>query len=77
MASIVDIVTSQTIEGAALPYRIFAVIDYKDHKQFRKLMAQKYDYQDISIRMDKYLSSVYINFRNEVDAASFLLLSGE
>tara|TARA_Y100000389_G_C17449536_1_gene513801 strand:- start:1625 stop:1870 length:246 start_codon:yes stop_codon:yes gene_type:complete len=73
----ISIISSQTIEGVALPYTVSMLLDNDNHKAFRKLMADKFNSKDISIRISKYINEASVHFRNESDVAEFLLLVGE
>ena len=73
-----NIVSSQTTEGVALPYMVSVSLDDVDNnKAFRQLMQDRFYYKDISIRISKYINLADIHFRNESDVAIFLLLAGE
>ena len=73
----VDIVSSQTTTGVALPYMVSVSLDEEDNRKFRELMRERFYYKDISIRISKYINLADIHFRNESDVAIFLLLAGE
>jgi len=75
--TMLNIVSSQTTKGVALPYMVSVSLDPDDNKQFRKLMRDRFYYKDISIRISKYINLADIHFRNESDVAIFLLLAGE
>ncbi|SVA83828.1 uncharacterized protein METZ01_LOCUS136682 [marine metagenome] len=51
--------------------------DSDNHKAFRKMMSEKFNHKDISIRISKYINDASIHFRNEDDVAEFLLIAGE
>jgi hypothetical protein len=73
-----NIVSSQTTKGVALPYMVSVSLDdLENQKQFRQLMQDRFYYKDISIRISKYINLADIHFRNESDVAIFLLLAGE
>ena len=73
-----NIVSSQTTKGVALPYMVSVSLDDVDNnKQFRELMRDRFYHKDISIRISKYINLADIHFRNESDVAIFLLLAGE
>jgi hypothetical protein len=74
----IHIIGSTTTEGVALPYNVSMLLnDVDNHKAFRKMMAEKFNSKDISIRISKYINEASIHFRNESDVAEFLLLVGE
>ena len=74
----IHIIGSTTTEGVALPYNVSMLLnDVDNHKAFRKMMAEKFNSKDSSIRISKYINEASIHFRNESDVAEFLLLVGE
>ena len=74
----INIIGSTVTEGVALPYTVQMILNDSDnHKKFRKMMSEKFNQRDISIRISKYINEASIHFRNESDVAEFLLLVGE
>jgi len=74
----IHIIGSTTIKGVALPYMVQMILnDVDNHKEFRKMMSEKFNHKDISIRISKYINEASIHFRNESDVAEFLLIAGE
>ena len=74
----ISIIGSTTTKGVALPYNVSMILNDDDqHKAFRKMMSEKFNHKDISIRISKYINEASIHFRNESDVAEFLLLVGE
>ena len=72
------IMASSYTKGVALPYNVSMLLnDVDNHKAFRKMMAEKFNPKDISIRISKYINEASIHFRNESDVAEFLLVAGE
>ena len=74
----ISIIGSTTTKGVALPYNVSMILNDDDqHKAFRKMMSEKFNHKDISIRISKYINEASIHFRNESDVAEFLLIAGE
>ena len=74
----ISIIGSSTIKGVALPYNVSMILNDDDqHKAFRKMMSEKFNHKDISIRISKYINEASIHFRNESDVVEFLFLVGE
>jgi|TARA_R110002167_G_scaffold137079_1_gene323922 hypothetical protein len=70
--------TSTYTKGVALPYTVSMILnDADNHKAFRRMMSEKFNHKDISIRISKYINEASIHFRNESDVAEFLLVAGE
>lgn len=74
----ISIINSSFTKGVALPYSVTMILnDTDNHKAFRKMMSEKFNQKDISIRISKYINDASIHFRNEDDVAEFLLIAGE
>ena len=74
----ISIINSTTTKGVALPYTVSMYLnDVDNHKAFRKMMSEKFNHIDISIRISKYINEASIHFRNESDVVEFLFLVGE
>lgn len=74
----ISIINSSFTKGVALPYTVQMILhDNDNHKAFRKMMSEKFNHKDISIRISKYINEASIHFRNEEDVAEFLLIAGE
>jgi hypothetical protein len=74
----ISIINSSFTKGVALPYSVSMILNDSDnHKAFRKMMSEKFNHKDISIRISKYINDASIHFRNEDDVAEFLLIVGE
>ena len=74
----IHIIGSTTTKGVALPYNVSMILNDDDqHKAFRKMMSEKFNHKDISIRISKYINEASIHFRNESDVVEFLFLVGE
>jgi|TARA_R110000823_G_scaffold75631_1_gene173025 hypothetical protein len=74
----IHIMTSTYTKGVALPYTVSMILnDADNHKAFRRMMSEKFNHKDISIRISKYINEASIHFRNESDVAEFLLVAGE
>jgi hypothetical protein len=74
----ISIIGSTTTKGVALPYNVSMILNDDDqHKAFRKMMSEKFNHKDISIRISKYINEASIHFRNESDVVEFLFLVGE
>lgn len=67
-----ELVTSKTIADVKLPYCVVISFD-GDSKYLRKELVARYNQSDISCQIERYTSIATINFRNEMDAADFLL----
>lgn len=66
------LVKSITIPDVKLPYCVVVSFD-GDGKYLRKELVARYDQSDISCQIERYTSIATINFRNEIDAADFLM----
>ena len=74
----IHIIGSTTTKGVALPYTVQMILnDVDNHKAFRRMMSEKFNHKDISIRISQYINEASIHFRNESDVAEFLLIAGE
>ena len=74
----IHIIGSTTTKGVALPYTVQMILnDVDNHKAFRRMMSEKFNHKDISIRISKYINEASIHFRNESDVVEFLFLVGE
>ena len=67
-----ELVKSLTIPDVKLPYCVVVMFD-GDGSQFRKELVTRYRPGDISCQIERYTSLATINFRNEIDAADFLM----
>ena len=67
-----ELVKSLTIPDVKLPYCVVVMFD-GDGSQFRKELVTRYSPGDISCQIERYTSLATINFRNEIDAADFLM----
>ena len=48
----ISIIGSTTTKGVALPYNVSMILNDDDqHKAFRKMMSEKFNHKDISIRI--------------------------
>jgi hypothetical protein len=72
MESGLTIVSSKTFKNVKLPYCITVSFD-GDGKQLRNELVSRYDQGDFSCQIERYTSMAIINFRNEQDAADFLM----
>ena len=67
-----SLVKSSTNKEVKLPYSV--VISFSgDGKQLRKELVSRYIQGDFSCHLERYTSIATIHFRNEVDAADFLM----
>ena len=78
----INIVKTKVIEGAGLPYTVyvsFDVDDYDSHnikkceRDFRNLLIEHCG-SDVGIYFDRYSMMATLNFRNEDEAAMFMML---
>jgi hypothetical protein len=67
-----ELIKTITIPDVKLPYCVVVMFD-GDGKYLRKDLVARYDQSDISCQIENYTSIATINFRNEVDAADFLM----
>lgn len=67
-----ELVKTITIPDVKLPYCVIVMFD-GDGKHLRKDLVARYAQSDISCQIENYTSIATINFRNEVDAADFLM----
>lgn len=67
-----ELVKSLTIPNVNLPYCVVVMFD-GDGKKFRQELVTRYKSSDISCQIERYTSLATINFRNELDAADFLM----
>ena len=65
------LVKSLTIKDVKLPYSI--IVSFGDGKELRKHLVSRYSQGDFSCQIERYTSIATINFRNERDAADFLM----
>jgi len=74
-----ELASSQIIEGVKLPYSIsvFVAEDEYTNRSFRRYISENFDKKDVSVRMEQQLNMATINFRNEVDAANFLMIMAD
>ncbi len=67
----INLVKSLVIENVKLPYTI--VVMYDTDTNLRNELVSRYESKDFSCHINKYISTATINFRNEIDAADFLM----
>lgn len=67
-----ELVKTITIPDVKLPYCVVVMFD-GDGKHLRKDLVARYNQSDISCQIENYTSIATINFRNEIDAADFLM----
>lgn len=67
-----QLIKSATIPDVKLPYCVTIMFE-GDGKQLRKELVTRYDQSDFSCQISSYTSIATINFRNEIDAADFLM----
>lgn len=67
-----ELVASRTISNVKLPYCVVIMFE-GDSKHLRKELVARYNQSDISCQIERYTSIATINFRNEMDAADFLM----
>ena len=72
MESGLTIVSSKTIKNVKLPYCVTVSLD-GDGKLLRSELVSRYNQRDFSCLIQKYQGIAIINFRNEEDAADFLM----
>ena len=69
----IKLVKSLTIENVKLPYAVVVVYDDASDIALRNELVSRYKLRDFSCHVDRYISTATINFRNEIDAADFLM----
>lgn len=69
----IKLVKSLTIKNVKLPYTVVVVYDGTSDMVLRNELVSRYESRDFSCHVDKYISTATINFRNEIDAADFLM----
>jgi hypothetical protein len=69
--SMLRLVKSLTVKDVGLPYSI--IVSFGDDKELRKQLVSRYLQGDFSCQVERYTSIATINFRNEMDAADFLM----
>jgi hypothetical protein len=67
----INLIKSSTIKNVKLPYTV--VVMYDTDVDLRNELVSRYESRDFSCHIDKYISTATINFRNEIDAADFLM----
>ena len=67
-----SLVKTVTNNGVKLPYSVVVQFD-GDGKQLRKDLVSRYSQGDFSCHVERYTSMATIHFRNELDAADFLM----
>ncbi|MDA9993170.1 hypothetical protein N9E09_00705 [bacterium] len=67
------LVKSLTIKNVKLPYTVVVIYDGTSDMILRNELVSRYESRDFSCHIDKYISTATINFRNEIDAADFLM----
>lgn len=67
-----QLIKSVTIPDVKLPYCVTIMFE-GDGKHLRKELVTRYDQSDFSCQISSYTSIATINFRNELDAADFLM----
>ena len=68
----ISLVNSQTHQNVKRPYAVLVMFD-GDGKELRKELVSRYNQGDFSCHIERYTSIATINFRNEFDAADFLM----
>ena len=69
----IKLVKSLTIKNVKLPYTVVVVYDGTSDMVLRNELVSRYESRDFSCHVDEYISTATINFRNEIDAADFLM----
>ena len=67
------LVKSLTIKDVKLPYTVVVIYDNESDNDLRNDLVSRYESRDFSCHVNKYISTATINFRNEIDAADFLM----
>jgi hypothetical protein len=67
-----NLVKTLTDNTVKLPYSVVVSFD-GDGKQLRKELVSRYVQGDFSCYLERYTSMATIHFRNEMDAADFLM----
>ena len=67
-----QLVKTITIPNVKLPYSVVISFD-GDGNQLRKELVSRYVRGDFSCYLERYTSIATIHFRNEMDAADFLM----
>jgi hypothetical protein len=67
------LVKSLMIKDVKLPYAVVVMYDGTSDVELRNDLVSRYESRDFSCHIDKYISTATINFRNEIDAADFLM----
>lgn len=66
------IIKTKTIDGVKLPYMVSLMLDgHAD--EFRTELVLRYERGDVSCHIDKYTQVATLSFRNEQDAADFIM----
>ena len=68
-----QLIRTTTIPNVKLPYCVVVMFEPDGGKQLRKDLVARYNQSDISCQIEQYTSIATINFRNELDAADFLM----
>ena len=68
-----SLVKSLTIDNVKLPYAVVVIYDNGSDKELRKQLIERYNPKDFSCNINSYISTATVHFRNEVDAADFLM----
>ena len=69
----IKLVRSLTTKDVKLPYALLVMYDGASDTELRNDLVSRYESRDFSCHIDKYISTATINFRNEIDAADFLM----
>ena len=67
----INLIKSSTIKNVKLPYTV--VVMYDTDVDLRNELVSRYESRDFSCHINKYISTATINFRNQIDAADFLM----
>lgn len=67
-----ELVASKIISNVKLPYCVVVSFD-DDGKAVRTNLVGRYNQRDFSCQIERYTSIATIHFRNELDAADFLM----
>ena len=78
----INIIKTKVIEGAGLPYTVYVSFDFDDYdmhhikkceRDFRNMLVEHCG-SDVGIYFDKYNLMATLNFRNEDEAAIFMMV---
>lgn len=78
----INILRTKFIEGAGLPYTVYVSFDIDDYdlhnikkceRDFRRLLTENCG-NDVGMYFDRYSLMATLNFRNEDEAAMFMMM---